>query len=88
MCFRLACGELVSEWTTWKDFEMLRHSHKLEVLLGDLECRYGIDHAVSLDIRAALPKVSKPHSGASNAIPLGQKYNAPTRIKNDSTTPV
>jgi hypothetical protein len=69
-------------------FAMQRHHHKLEVLLVDLECRYGVDHPISLDIRAALPKVFKPHSGASNAIPLGQKSNAPARIRKDSTTPV
>jgi hypothetical protein len=68
-------------------FAMHRHHHKLEVLLGDLECRYGIDHPISRDIRAALPKVFEPHSGASNAIPLGKKSNAPTRLKKDSTTP-
>jgi hypothetical protein len=66
---------------------MLRHHHKLEVLLGDLECRYGMDHPISLDIRGALHKVFQPHSGASNAVPLGQKSNAPTRFKRDSTTP-
>jgi hypothetical protein len=67
---------------------MHRHHHKLEVLLVDLECRYGTDHPVSLDIRAALPKVSKPHSGTSKAIPPGQKHDTASRFKKDATVPV
>jgi hypothetical protein len=35
-----------------------RHYHHLDILLGDVECRYGKEHPISHDIRSALPKVS------------------------------
>ena len=67
---------------------MHRHHHKLEVLLVDLECRYGTDHPVSLDIRAALPKVSEAPSGTSKTILSGQKTDTASRFKKDTTVPV
>jgi hypothetical protein len=54
-------------------FEMLRHQNNLEVLLGDLECRYGTDHPIPHDIRAALPKATQLPTKASKAIFPGQK---------------
>jgi hypothetical protein len=85
MCIRLACGEMADEWTTWKDFEMFPHSHKLEVLLGDLECRYGIDHPMARDVRAALPKVAEPLSRTSRASLLEQKPAPASRPKEETS---
>jgi hypothetical protein len=60
---------------------MFRHNHRLEILLGDLECRYGKDHPISLDIRAALPKVSESFSAGSKSISSRQKPDVVGRSK-------
>jgi hypothetical protein len=49
------------------------HHYHLEILLGDVECRYGKEHSISQDIRWALPKVSQVLARTSNADLLGQK---------------
>lgn len=61
---------------------MFRHNHKLEVLLGDLECRYGKDHPISRDIRATLSKVSVPLSADSMPVPTRLKPDVVGRSKN------
>jgi hypothetical protein len=60
---------------------MLRHQTNLEVLLGDVECRYGKDHPISHDIRAALPKASQLPIMASKAIFPGQRSSTSTQSR-------
>jgi hypothetical protein len=54
---------------------MLKHHrlHHLEVLLGDVECRYGKEHPVSRDIRSVFPKESQAASRPLNAGLSGQR---------------
>src|SRR5450759_1404667 len=68
----------------WKDFEMFPHSQKLEILLGDLECRYGIDHPMARVVRAALLKVSHPPR-TSMASLLEQKPAPASRPKEETS---
>jgi hypothetical protein len=66
---------------------MLRDTHKLEILLGDFECRYGVGHPISLEIRASLPKFSRSTSVTSGAGLSRQKQNTAIRFKRVITTP-
>jgi hypothetical protein len=60
---------------------MFRQNHILEILSGDLECRYGKDHPISLDIRAVLPKVSESFSAGSKPITSRLKPDVVGRSK-------
>jgi hypothetical protein len=66
---------------------MFRHNHRLEILLGDLACRYGVDDPITLDVRAALPKLSEPPSGPSKPSLSGQKPAAVGGSQKGTSTP-
>ena len=43
---------------------MIRYAHRLEVLAGDLESRFGVDDVHAREVRASIAKVGPHHRAA------------------------